>query len=45
MSAEPMVTMTIRISKEEKERLQTIAEKNDMSVSHLVRKAIRMLLV
>lgn len=36
-----MTTMSIRLDEKEKELLQELAKKNDMSVSQMVRKAIR----
>ena len=36
-----MTTMSIRLDEKEKELLQELAKKRDMSVSQIVRKAIR----
>lgn len=36
-----MTTMSIRISQEEKEKLQKLAKKADLTLSQLVRKAIK----
>ncbi|MBO5730289.1 MAG: CopG family transcriptional regulator [Treponema sp.] len=36
-----MATITIRIDETEKEALQKIAKENDMSVSQIVRRAIK----
>ena len=38
---ETMTTMSIRISQEEKEKLQKLAKKADLTLSQLVRKAIK----
>lgn len=38
---EAMTTLSIRISQEEKDLLQEIADENCLSVSQLVRRAIR----
>lgn len=39
-----MATITIRLDENEKEALQEYAKKHDLSVSHVVRKAIKDLL-
>lgn len=36
-----MTTITIRISQEEKQKLQALAENMDMSLSQLFRRAVR----
>lgn len=41
MKTEITTTMSIRISLEEKEKLQQLAKANDLSLSQLVRKAIK----
>lgn len=41
MEKEVMTTMSIRISQEEKDRIQKLAKDLDLSASYLVRKAIR----
>lgn len=38
---EIMTTMSIRISQEEKEKLQKLAKEADLTLSQLVRKAIK----
>lgn len=38
---ENMTTMSIRISQDEKEKLQKLAKKADLTLSQLVRKAIK----
>lgn len=38
---EIMTTMSIRISQDEKEKLQKLAKKADLTLSQLVRKAIK----
>lgn len=44
LGKEDMTTMSIRISQEEKDKLQTLAKEQDLSMSHLIRKAIRQFL-
>ena len=41
MQKEIMTTMSIRISQEEKDKIQKLAKDSDLSASYLVRKAIR----
>ena len=36
-----MTTVSIRISEEEKEKLQILAKELDLSMSHIIRKAIK----
>jgi len=36
-----MVTMTIRVAEEEKERIEKYAKENDLSASQVVRRAIK----
>ena len=36
-----MTTITIRISQEEKEKLQTLAKESDLTMSWIIRKAIK----
>ena len=38
---EEMSTVSVRISKEEKEKLQRLADELDLSLSYIIRKAIR----
>lgn len=44
LGKEDMTTMSIRISQEEKDKLQALAKEQDLSMSHLIRKAIRQFL-
>ena len=43
MEKDVMTTITIRISQKEKERLQKIAKGKDLTLSQVIRKAIKMI--
>lgn len=44
MGKENMATVSIRISQEEKDKLQELAKNNDLSMSQIIRKALRLYL-
>jgi predicted transcriptional regulator len=44
MGKENMTTVSIRISQEEKDKLQELAKNNDLSMSQIIRKALRLYL-
>ena len=44
MGKENMTTVSIRISQEEKDKLQELARNNDLSMSQIIRKALRLYL-
>lgn len=44
MGKENMTTVSIRISQEEKDKLQGLAKNNDLSMSQIIRKALRLYL-
>jgi predicted transcriptional regulator len=44
MGKENMTTVSIRISQEEKDKLQDLAKNNDLSMSQIIRKALRLYL-
>ena len=41
MGKEEMATISVRVSKEEKEKLQSLADELDLSLSYIIRKAIK----
>ena len=44
MGKENMTTVSIRISHEENDKLQELAKNNDLSMSQIIRKALRLYL-
>ena len=44
MGKENMTTVSILISQEEKDKLQELAKNNDLSMSQIIRKALRLYL-
>lgn len=41
LGKEAMTTISVRLSQEEKDKLQSLAKEQDLSMSHLIRKAIK----
>lgn len=41
LGKEIMTTISVRLSQEEKDKLQSLAKEQDLSMSHLIRKAIK----
>ena len=44
LGKENMSTVSIRISQDEKDKLQQLAKENDLSMSQIIRKALRLYL-